>query len=78
MSVERNGNTARDAADGAFVGFAIQQHQIQSAADPAMPVQFLIASASRPRRFVGDPWLVCKDNPELARMVNDRLAASSN
>lgn len=78
MSVERNGNSTRDAAERAIAGFAIQQHQIACAADPAIPVQYLIASASRPRRFVGDPWFVWKDNPELARMVNDRLAASSN
>ena len=49
----------------------IQEHQIASAADPAEPI------ASVSRRFVRDPFPRWKDNPELARMVNERLARNN-
>ena len=49
----------------------IQEHQIASAADPAEPI------SSVSRRFVGDPCLRWRDNPELARMVNERLARNN-
>ena len=48
--------------------FSIQGHQIASAADPSEPI------ASVSRRFIREPFLRWRDNPELARIVNERLA----
>jgi hypothetical protein len=49
----------------------IQEHQIASAADPAEPI------SSVSRRFVRDPSLRWRDNLELARIVNERLARNN-
>ncbi|HEY8592923.1 MAG TPA: hypothetical protein VIL42_08690 [Sphingomicrobium sp.] len=56
--------------------FAISQHQIELAADPRVSIRALLGSEPQPQRFVGRPWFVWRDDPDLAREVNERLAPS--
>ncbi|HEY8434160.1 MAG TPA: hypothetical protein VIK68_06040 [Sphingomicrobium sp.] len=71
MSVTRRRIVSSLLGDEPVSSLGIQEHQIASAADPAEPI------SSVSRRFVGDPFLRWRDNPELARMVNERLARNN-
>ena len=57
--------------DEALCSLAIQAHQIASAADPRQPT----ASLSPALR---DAYAAWKDDPEVARTINDRLAVGKS
>lgn len=57
--------------DEPLSSFSIQEHQIASAVDPGEPI------ASVSERFVADPFARWKANPELARILNERLARNN-
>lgn len=64
---------ARRSAD-AEDELAISFHQFESVAKPARPFREGIARPVPDNVFRGRPYAVWKDDPELARMVNERLA----
>jgi len=59
--------------------FAVSHHQLASALDPHCTLRRLIDQlpAPSPKRHVGRPWFVWRDDLELARVLNDRLAAGA-
>lgn len=62
----------------ALMTLALQSHQISSLSDPARPTLALLQegpdpSTPQPQRFVGRPYLLWKDDPQLARRINDAL-----
>lgn len=56
--------------------FALTAHQLDGALDPAVPVRALIAKRPRPA-FINRPYLIWRDNPEIARIINDRLSRNA-
>jgi hypothetical protein len=60
--------------------FTVSQEQLASAQDPRGTIQKLIEQGqeltSKPP--VGRPYHVWRDNLELARMLNDRLASGAS
>ena len=69
-------------ADGALAillaDFALPAQQIAHARDPAAPTHALFGTSDQSRRMVGRPYFIWKDDLDLARQVNERLAASSS
>ena len=71
----------------ALMELALQAHQITSTADPTRSVRALVRAddkrrarrtvAAHPERFIGRPYFVWKDDPEIARSINDRLAGAT-
>lgn len=59
--------------------FALSQEQLASAQDPHGTIQKLIEQRQEasPGPRVGRPYHVWRDNLELARMLNDRLASGA-
>ena len=67
-----------------FHELALQAHQISSTADPRQSIRAVLAAdkseakeraaTPQPRRFVGRPYFLWKDDPALARALNGRLA----
>jgi hypothetical protein len=72
MSVQRKADQRTTA--GVLAQLALQPPQLDLITDPASRTHDVVASADCSERFIGRPWFVWKDNLELARMVNDRLA----
>ena len=58
--------------------FFISEQRLEFASDPGLSAADLVASAAQPSRFVGRPWFVWRDDPELARAINDELATGAH
>lgn len=56
--------------------FALSSHQLGAVRDPRASIHAVIAE--KQERLVGRPYFVWRDDPELARTLNDRLAASKD
>ena len=54
--------------------FALAPHQLAAAHDPAAPIRTVVEASSSP--FAGRPYSVWRDDPELARRINEGLAAA--
>jgi hypothetical protein len=61
-------------SDGRLPGLAVQPHQITTALLPGRLRRALVDERIESDIYLGRPYSVWKDDPELARMVNDRLA----
>ena len=61
-------------SDGSLPGLAVQPHQITTALLPGRLRRALVDERIESDIYLGRPYSVWKDDPELARMVNDRLA----
>lgn len=55
---------------------AISPQQMQSVIKPQQSIKRLIRPGTRRSSYIGRPYLIWRDDLELARMVNDRLAES--
>lgn len=77
MRVSKRISSTSD-GDGLLAGLSISQHQIDHVAQPHASARLLVGPQVPGGRYIGRPWFVWKDDPDLARMVNDRLAAASN
>lgn len=64
--------------------FTVSAHQLESARDPHGSFHGLVERAGEPavepakERHVGRPYHVWRDNLELARALNDRLASNAS
>ena len=61
-------------SDGSLPGLAIEPQQITPALLPGRLTRALVDERIESDIYLGRPYSVWKDDPELARMVNDRLA----
>jgi hypothetical protein len=61
-------------SDGSLPGLAIQPRQVTTALLPSRLMRALVDERIESDIYLGRPYSVWKDDPELARMVNDRLA----
>ena len=52
--------------------FALSVHQLDGVLDPAIPIRALIAKKPV-RASVNRPYLLWRENPEIGRVINDRL-----
>jgi hypothetical protein len=76
-----HGSAALHIADEEDDGeFALSREQLASAHDPHGTIQKLIEQRQEPspRPRVGRPYHIWRDNLELARMLNDRLASGAS
>lgn len=64
-SVQRRGRKPDD--------FAIAPHQLAAAHDPGAPIRTVVEASNS--RFSGRPYSVWRDDPDLARRINESLAA---
>ena len=72
MSVKR---TKRFAGNGEPLDFpSIQSVQIAAANDPARPTASLFADEPATIDYIGRPLAIWRDNPSIARMLNDHLS----
>jgi hypothetical protein len=53
--------------------FALAPHQLAAAHDPAAPIRTVVEASNSP--FAGRPYSVWRDDPEIARRINESLAA---
>ena len=51
--------------------FALAAHQLTAVKDPCAPIQALVASQTE--RAAGRAYSLWRDDPELARALNERL-----
>jgi hypothetical protein len=56
--------------------FALVSHQLGAVRDPRASIHAVIAE--KQERFVGRPYFIWRNDPELARKLNDTLAASKD
>jgi hypothetical protein len=56
--------------------FAVSSHQLLSVQDPGASIRVLIADDEE--RFAGRPYSVWRNDPELARILNDRLSSEKS
>ncbi|MGE5563596.1 MAG: hypothetical protein ACM3ZV_09860 [Bacillota bacterium] len=54
--------------------FALAAHQLAAAKDPSASIRNMVGQ--EPEQFVGRPYRRWRDEPELARRLNEALAAS--
>jgi len=59
--------------------FAVSPHQLASALDPHCTLRRLMEQPPEPKakRHFGRPWFIWRDDLELARALNDRLASGA-
>ena len=53
--------------------FALAPPPLAAAHDPGAPIRTVVAASNA--RFAGRPYSVWRDDPELARRINESLAA---
>ena len=51
--------------------FALAAHQLSAVSDPTAPIRALVATQTE--GFAGRPYSVWRDDPELARALNEGL-----
>lgn len=56
--------------------FALSSHQLGAVRDPRASIHAVIAAEAE--RYVGRPYLIWRDDPDLARTLNDRLSAKKD
>lgn len=66
------GGNARLNSEEKTEEFAVSSHQLVSAMNPRAPIRTVIDR--KHERFSGPPYSDWHNDPELARLVNDRLA----
>ena len=57
-------------------GFALAPHQLSAVKDPYAPIRALVASQTE--GFAGRPYSLWRDDPEIARALNDGLVPRSD
>jgi hypothetical protein len=62
------------ATNGDCAAAAVSPPQLEAAAKPHVAIRALIERVARRKPAPVRPYLIWRDDPELARMVNDRLA----
>ena len=65
------------AGDGSDSEFALTAHQLDGVLDPTVSIRSLVERKSRQYAFINRPYLVWREDPEIARMINDRLAGKT-
>ena len=53
--------------------FAVAAHQLVAVMNPRAPIRTVLAH--KEERFVGRAYFIWRDDPELARQVNEKLSA---
>lgn len=56
--------------------FALAPHQLSAVSDPTAPIRSLVASDTE--SFAGRPYSLWRDDPDLARALNERLVPRSD
>jgi phosphatidylserine/phosphatidylglycerophosphate/cardiolipin synthase-like enzyme len=77
MSVNRRPEHPVQARPLLLAGLALPAEHIALAKSPAVPIRALAEAAETTGRVIGRPYLIWKDDLDLAREVNERLAAGS-
>ncbi len=75
MSVTRKSSGGDSALTLLCAAFALPPEHIALAQSPAVPTKLLLERQASTSRTVGRPYFIWKDDLDLAREVNDRLAA---
>jgi len=56
--------------------FALSAHQLSAVSDPTAPIRSLVASQTE--SFAARPYSLWRDDPELARALNEGLVPRSD
>lgn len=56
--------------------FAVSPHQLGAVRDPRASIHAVMAAETE--RYIGRPYLVWREDPELARSLNDQLSEKDN
>lgn len=56
--------------------FALAPHQLLAAKDPRAPIRTVLDE--QPEQFAGRPYSLWREDPELARALNERLAEAAD
>jgi hypothetical protein len=74
MSVNRKPTIADGALAILLADFALPAQHVVHAKNPASPAHALLGPAAPGQRTIGRPYSIWKDDLELAREINERLA----